>query len=398
MRLSQISGERSMERYYPKIGKLAMAISVSQFIAVLFNGILGWFPAGFIGTGARGQKFHLLQYIRQSMNLPYKEGGFWSDAGTMTGQEYAMILLMMTTLIIAVFGLRQRPAIEGPTKMNVESQREQLESGQVAVSKPGGLSVVNPTTAAIVSSIVGGDDTPTSEIIANALGEMTAVAVEMGVDDFLVKGQIVQEEGYEPTIIDDEDDIVDLTATIDIVESEPVITTEDEADNDLGWLDDTDFADEPFPEPVSEPEPEPLPVPVKKKVALPNLPSTTERETKTVVAKTSPAVVAAIPEIVEVPQPVKEAHSGAMPTKPVGLHPKAEFDLEMNAWTLFGRRIDFTDTPPPPPTQQVTASVVTIPTPMAASRERAPPKLPTIPKPPNKVVKAKPRLPSIPQI
>ena len=189
-----------MERRHPNIGKLALLISISQFLGILLNGILGLFPAGLIGTGSRGQKFHLLQYIRQSLNLPYKEGGFWSDAGSFTGQEFAMAFLMVTTLVIAIIGLRQRESIDGPSKMSTESQREQLESGQVSVSRPGGLSVVNPTTAAIVSNIVDGDGTPAADIIAGALGEMKAVALEMGVDDELIKGQIIQEESEDVTL------------------------------------------------------------------------------------------------------------------------------------------------------------------------------------------------------
>lgn len=391
-----------MERRYPNIGKLALLISISQFLGILLNGILGLFPAGLIGSGSRGQKFHILQYIRQSLNLPYKEGGFWSDAGSFTGQEFAMAFLMITTLVIAIIGLRQRESIDGPSKMSADSQREQLESGQVSVSRPGGLSVVNPTTAAIVSNIVDGDGTPAADIIAGALGEMKAVALEMGVDDELIKGQIIQEESeditidsrYTVTSTSDEMEVVDLTESI-VEETDSVEQDEEAPDNDeLGWLDDSPWAEDDVTvdsAKITEPE-------KKEKPSLPSLPSTpTSKPTpKPEVVEVEPAPVqnkyVKPVETPVVPQ-VKEAQSGVMPNRPSGLPNKAVFDIELNSWTLFGRPIEFTDSPPMP---VVKKEARTEPAPTTSSR--APPSLPTIPTPPKKESKPKPRLPSIPQI
>jgi hypothetical protein len=406
-----------MERRYPNIGKVALLISISQFLGILLNGILGLFPAGLIGTGSRGQKFHLLQYIRQSLNLPYKEGGFWSEAGSFTGQEFAMAFLMITTLVIAIIGLRQRESIDGPSKMSAESQREQLESGQVSVSRPGGLSVVNPTTAAIVSNIVDGDGTPAADIIAGALGEMKAVAIEMGVDDELIKGQIIQEESedvtldsrYTVTSTSDEMEVVDLTESIvgemevvDLTESIVEVTDSDKqeeevSDNDeLGWLDDSPWAEDDVTVDsvsvkVTEPE-------KKEKPSLPSLPSTPTSQPipkPEVVEVKPPPVQNKYVKPVETPvvPQVKEAQSGVMPNRPSGLPNKAVFDIELNSWTLFGRPIEFTDSPPMP---VVKREAKTEPAPTTSAR--APPSLPTIPTPPKKESKPKPRLPSIPQI
>ena len=393
-----------MERRHPNIGKLALLISISQFLGILLNGILGLFPAGLIGTGSRGQKFHILQYIRQSLNLPYKEGGFWSDAGSFTGQEFAMAFLMVTTLVIAIIGLRQRESIDGPSKMSTESQREQLESGQVSVSRPGGLSVVNPTTAAIVSNIVDGDGTPAADIIAGALGEMKAVALEMGVDDELIKGQIIQEESedvtldsrYTVTSTSDEMEVDDLTESIvEVTDSDE--QEEEVSDNDeLGWLDDSPWAEDDVTVDsvsvkVTEPE-------KKEKPSLPSLPSTTTSQPipkPEVVEVKPPPVQNKYVKPVETPvvPQVKEAQSGVMPNRPSGLPNKAVFDIELNSWTLFGRPIEFTDSPPMP---VVKREAKTEPAPTTSAR--APPSLPTIPTPPKKESKPKPRLPSIPQI
>ncbi len=391
-----------MERRYPKIGKLAMLVSISQFLGVLLNGILGWFPAGVLGTGTAGQKFHLIQYIRQVLNLPYKDGGFWSDAGQLTGQEYAMILMMLITLVIAIVGLRQRESIAGPSKVSADIQREELESGQVSVSRPGGLSVVNPTTAAIVSNIVGGDGTPASEIIAEALGEMKAVAIEMGVDDELIKGTIIQEESEDITL----DSRFTVTANADDMEvidlSEPVIEADDAEsvdeevsdDDEIGWLDDSPWAEDDVTvdsQKITEPE-------VEEKPSLPSLPSSPTRQPAAepqVVGVSPPPVQNKYVKPVETPDVLqaKEAQSGAMPNRPSGLPTKAVFDIELNSWTLFGRPIEFTDTPPLPVIEKQTTSA-----PAPATDTRAPPSLPTIPSPPKKESKPKPRLPSIPQI
>jgi hypothetical protein len=396
-----------VERRFPKLGKLALLISVSQFLGILLNGILGWFPAGVIGTGARGQKFHLLQYMRQNLNLPYKANGFWSDAGVLTGQEYAMLVLMLGTLVVAVVGLRSRPSFSGPQKHSIEDQQAQLESGQVSVSRPGGLSVVNPTTAAIVSSIVGKEGAPAADIIAGALGEMTAVAVEMGVDDVLIKGEIIQESvddsiidsRYTTKVGDQDDDPFDLTGT-------GILTTTIEEDDDegLGWLDDSDLVEDETEIAVFDPTSS------SEKPTLPDLP-TAKATNKTVKPVIPPTVKAVAPPVVKAETPPtvevvsdaltsdylqqKDAQFGSMPRRPTGLPMAAEFDIELNTWTLFGRPVE---------ESQVSTIVSTKPSRSAASKPvvqtkgRRAPNLPSIPTPPKKKKKRGPRLPNIPQI
>ena len=410
-----------MERRFPNIGKFALLISVSQFLGILLNGILGWFPAGIIGTGARGEKFHLLQYLRQSLNLPYKDNGFWSDAGVLTGQEYAMLLLMIGTLVVAVIGLRARPSISGPQKQSIEDQQAQLESGQVSVSRPGGLSVVNPTTAAIVSSIVGKEGAPAAEIIADALGEMTAVALEMGVDDELIKGQIIQESVDDSTIDsrfttkvgDQEDDIFDLTGT-------GILTTSIDDDDELGWLDDSDAVED---------EPDVLvfdPTSSSDEPTLPELP-TVKATTKTVEPISPPTVKAVAPPVVKAvappvvetvatpvveavaPPPAvevvsddsspnylkrKEAQFGSMPRRPSGLPKAAVFDIEMNSWTLFGRPVEESKSSTVVPTKPSSSGTSA---PAVQTKARKAPALPSIPTS-NKKNQNTPRLPNIPQI
>ncbi|MDP6326658.1 MAG: hypothetical protein QGI36_06190, partial [Candidatus Thalassarchaeaceae archaeon] len=73
----------------------------------------------------------------------------------------------------------------------------------------------------------------------------TAVALEMGVDDELIKGQIIQESVDDSTIDsrfttkvgDQEDDIFDLTGT-------GILTTSIDDNDELGWLDDSDAVED----------------------------------------------------------------------------------------------------------------------------------------------------------
>jgi len=419
-----------MEQRFPRIGMAALAVSTTQFLGVLLNGLLGWFPAGIIGQGARGQKFHILQYIRQSLDLPYKQNGFWSDAGPLTGQEYAMILLMLVTLGIGLIGIRRRPDISGPDSMSSDDQRSRLDEQAVSVGRPGGLSVINPTTASIVESVLGKSEVPTVQVISDALGEMTAVAIEMGVDEELIKGKIIEvSDEDESTLdsrftvtVDDEDDldVIDLTDSkpAEIVEpvSEVADTSSSGDDYSNDWLDDDDWLDD---SPAATPAASATATPAASATATPAASATATRP-----ARPEPVTVISTPETPAaleasssylLPSSPRDAASGSMPVRPQTLPDKAEYDIQQACWTLFGRPIKFTEAPPPPPTaepapaaepalvvvaptqtpQTETVAASTVPASSTSTNQR---RLPTVPKPPpKKSGRALPALPTVPR-
>ena len=214
-----------MDRRFPRIGLLSLLVAATQLFSLVFNGLLGWFPGALLGSGGWGLKFHLYPYLRQTLGLPFKADSFWSDAGSLTGQEYAMLVLFLITGVVGYFGTRERPSIEGPEKKSYDEQREALEAGAVGIARPSGLSVINPVTAAIVDSVVGGDATPTGDVITRALGEMAVVVAEMVPEDD-----------------DDSDDIpmLDSRHTISIdIDPEPMDDddTPDAADDEADWGD-----------------------------------------------------------------------------------------------------------------------------------------------------------------
>jgi len=305
-----------MDRRFPRIGLFSLLVAATQLFSLVFNGLLGWFPGALLGSGGWGMKFHFYTYLRQILGLPYQSNNFWSDAGSLTGQEYAMLVLLLITGVVGYIGTRERPSFEGPEKMSYEDQREALEAGAVGIARPSGLSVINPTTAAIVDSVVGGDATPTGDVITRALGEMAVVAAEMVPAD------------------DDDSEAIPMldsryTVTIDS-DPEPM----DDGDT-LGASDEEDdWADEWFSPSAnsgvvaSEDSGEEVVVDLTQELdssddALPEL------EVVAVVADSHTELS------VPVVEPRTGPRVGAMPVRPEGLPAAAEWDIENECWVLF---------------------------------------------------------------
>ncbi len=342
-----------MDRRFPRIGLVSLLVAAIQLFTLVFNGLLGWFPGALLGSGNWGMKFHLYPYLRQILGLPYKPNSFWSDAGSLTGQEYAMLVLVLITGIIGYVGTRERPAFDGPEKRSYEDQREALEAGAVGIARPSGLSVINPTTAAIVDSVVGGDATPTGDVITNALGEMAVVAAEMA-----------------PVGSTDEEDIplLDSRFTVSIdndpepLDDDDTLSTSDDEDD---WADDW-FSPEADDGIVLSEEP-------REEVVV-DLTQDLEPQDDTLQELEVVSVVEDSQAVLSVP--VAEARTGhrvgAMPVRPEGLPAAAEWDIENECWVLFGRPIEMAQLPQPIPQKPEWA------------QKSEPVELPTVPSPPKK--------------
>ena len=342
-----------MDRRFPRIGLFSLLVAATQLFSLVFNGLLGWFPGALLGSGGWGMKFHFYTYLRQILGLPYQSDNFWSDAGSLTGQEYAMLVLLLITGVVGYIGTRERPSFEGPEKMSYEDQREALEAGAVGIARPSGLSVINPTTAAIVDSVVGGDATPTGDVITRALGEMAVVAAEMVPED--------DDDSEAIPVLDSR-----YTVTIDS-DPEPM----DDGDT-LGASDEEDdWADEWFSPSAdrgvvaSEDSGEEVVVDLTQELdssddALPEL------EVVAVVADSHTELS------VPVVEPRTGPRVGAMPVRPQGLPAAAEWDIENECWVLFGRPIEMAQLPQPAPQKPEWA------------QKSEPAELPTVPSPPKK--------------
>ena len=344
-----------MDRRFPRIGLGALFVAATQLFGLVFNGLIGWFPGGLLGSGDWGMKFHIYPYLRQTLGLPHKDA-FWSDAGALTGQEYAMLVLMLITGVIGYIGTRERPAFDGPEKMSYEDQRDALEAGAVGIARPSGLSVINPTTAAIVDSVIGGDDGPAGDVITRALGEMAVVAAEIA-----------------PESSDDNEDIPMLDSRYTVsIDSEPEPLDIDET---LSASDDEDDWAEDWLSPEGDDDPAPAEVPKEEIV----VDLTQELEPVDDELSELEVVAAAVGSQAELSVPVVESeprtgpHVGAMPVRPEGLPSAAEWDLENECWVLFGRPIKMAELPEPARQK-----------PEWAQKSEAPAKLPTVPSPPKK--------------
>ena len=342
-----------MDRRFPRIGLLSLLVAATQLFSLVFNGLLGWFPGALLGSGGWGLKFHLYPYLRQTLGLPFKADSFWSDAGSLTGQEYAMLMLLLITGVVGYFGTRERPSIEGPEKKSYDEQREALEAGAVGIARPSGLSVINPVTAAIVDSVVGGDATPTGDVITRALGEMAVVAAEMVPEDD-----------------DDSDDIpmLDSRHTISIdIDPEPMDDDDppDAADDEADWGDEWFSPTEDRGVVASEDPKEEMVVDLTQETE-PSADALPELEVVALVADSQADL--AVPVAV----PRTGPRVSAMPVRPEGLPAAAEWDIENECWVLFGRPIEMARLPRPAPQKPGWA------------HKSEPEELPTVPSPPKK--------------
>ena len=346
-----------MDRRFPRIGLLSLLMAATQLFALVFNGLLGWFPGALLGSGAWGMKFHLYPYLRQILGLPYKADSFWSDAGSLTGQEYAMVVLVLITGVIGYIGTRERPSFEGPEKKSYEDQRATLEAGAVGIARPSGLSVINPTTAAIVDSVVGGDTTPTGDVITRALGEMAVVAAEMAPEDSDDNEDIPLLDSRYTVSIDNDSEPMDDGDTLGAADDEDDWADEWFSPGENGGVaSSTDSKEEVVVDLTQELEPldDELPeLEVVAVVADSQADLTVPVARAFVEARTGPRV-------------------GAMPVRPEGLPAAAEWDIENECWVLFGRPIEMAQLPQPAPQKPEWA------------QKSDPVELPTVPSPPKK--------------
>ena len=360
-----------MERYHPRAGLWCLVVAVPTWVVFLFNGMLGFFPALIFADGGVGQKFHFWLFIQDKLGL---FGGspdpVWSEAGTMTSQEWILLILALGTTVGAVYCLRQRPEFGAIQKHDEFSERESLEMGAVSFVSSGGG---DAHTKSIVESVIGEVETLDQDVVSAALGEMGVIAAANATEDEQEKEDVADDEEpvmdsrFTTTVPDDE--TLDMVSkyTEDVEDDEN--TLEDEDDIGWGvWNPDTE------PEEEVEEENEPV-IEVRSKRELPEIPVLFQEpkiehlatvvepmvpETTTIVAPI-PVVELATPELptIEIPTPnivedttqrsLRKSSKGVMPVRPAGLPAMAEWDPYQGDWTIMGRPVKVAEKPEPEP-------------------------------------------------
>ena len=87
-------------------GRICLIFSAFSLSEVILNGVMGIFPGGFIGQGGIGQKFYLLPWLSQKFGN-WNGQEFWTDAGLLSEQEYAFIVLHILLMYIGFAYLRR---------------------------------------------------------------------------------------------------------------------------------------------------------------------------------------------------------------------------------------------------------------------------------------------------
>ena len=374
-----------MERYHPRAGLWCMVVAFPTWILFLVNGMLGFFPAIIFADGGVGQKFHFWLFLKDRL-FGGSPDPVWSEAGSMTSQEWLLLALALPATIGAIYSLRHRPEFGAIERNDGTSERESLEVGAMSIGFSGGG---DAHTQSIVESVLGQEQVLDHGVVSAALGEMGVIAAANAAEaaeqeEIAVVVEPIHDSRFTTTIPDDE--------TLDMVSS--LAEEEDETGWSV-WDPDADSDSTPEPEAELEAEPEPEEAPEAER-ELPEIP---EIFREPVVDTPDPLGIPSIPEIPTIDPPksniteristmmtqaadatvdvtkevvsatmsgAKEVASiaagitgkvvgkvrqkstkGVMPVRPAGLPPMAEWDAYQGAWTLMGRPVHVAAMPEP---------------------------------------------------
>lgn len=374
-----------MERYHPRAGLWCMVVAFPTWILFLVNGMLGFFPAIIFADGGVGQKFHFWLFLKDRL-FGGSPDPVWSEAGSMTSQEWLLLVLALPATIGAIYSLRHRPEFGAIERNDGTSERESLEVGAMSIGFSGGG---DAHTQSIVESVLGQEQVLDQGVVSAALGEMGVIAAANAAEateeeEIAVDVEPIHDSRFTTTIPDDE--------TLDMVSS--LAEEEDETGWSV-WDPDADSDSTPEPEAELEAEPEPeeeleaereLPeipeifrepvVDTPDPLGLPSIPeiptidppksNITER-ISTMMTQAADATVDATKEVVSatmsgakevasiaagitgkvVGKVRQQSTKGVMPVRPAGLPPMAEWDAYQGAWTIMGRPIQVASKPEP---------------------------------------------------
>jgi len=374
-----------MERYHPRAGLWCMVVAFPTWILFLVNGMLGFFPAIIFADGGVGQKFHFWLFLKDRL-FGGSPDPVWSEAGSMTSQEWLLLVLALPATIGAIYSLRHRPEFGAIERNDGTSERESLEVGAMSIGFSGGG---DAHTQSIVESVLGQEQVLDQGVVSAALGEMGVIAAANAAEaaeqeEIAVVVEPIHDSRFTTTIPDEE--------TLDMVSS--LAEEEDETGWSV-WDPDADSDSTPEPEAELEAEPEPeeeleaereLPeipeifrepvVDTPDPLGLPSIPeiptidppksNITER-ISTMMTQAADATVDATKEVVSatmsgakevasiaagitgkvVGKVRQQSTKGVMPVRPTGLPPMAEWDAYQGAWTIMGRPIQVASKPEP---------------------------------------------------
>lgn len=371
----------NMERYHPRVGLWCIVVAFPTWAVFLLNGMLGFFPALIFADGGVGQKFHFWLFLKDRL-FGGSTDPVWSEAGTLTSQEWLLISLALPATLGALYCLRRRPEFGSIARNDDVSERESLEMGTINIGFSSGG---DAHTQSIVESVLGQEQVLDKNVVSAALGEMGVIAAANAAEaelqqDTELEAETILDSRYTTTVQDD--DVHDMVTAYTEEVTEPI----EEEDDDTGWSvwePDMDSGHEPITDSEPEPEielkaerelpeipqifrepildtPDPLDVPTIPEIPTIEAPSTNLGEritsmatlaadaTVTVTKDVVNATVTGAKEMVSIAAGITEkmvgkvrqkSAKGVMPVRPTGLPPMAEWDSYQGAWTIMGRPV-----------------------------------------------------------
>ena len=360
-----------------------MIVAFPTWIIYLLNGLLGFFPAIIFADGGVGQKFHFWLFLKDRL-FGGSTDPVWSEAGSMTSQEWLLLALALPATIGAIYSLRRRPEFGAIQRSDDVSERESLEVGAINIGFSGGG---DAHTQSIVESVIGQEQVLDQGVVSAALGEMGVIAAANAAaaaeqEEITVVTEPIHDSRFTTTIPDDD--------TLDMVSA----LVEEEDDIGWGvWEPETESTPEREPEAEADIEPEDEAEPQRELPEIPEIfreplvdtldpleiptipeiptietpkPNITER-ISTIMTQAADATVDATKEVVSATMSgAKEVASiaagltekvvskvrqkptkGVMPVRPTGLPPMAEWDAYQGAWTIMGRPVHVAAMPEP---------------------------------------------------
>ena len=190
------------ERRHPMAGLLGQWVGGLALVFTLVNIHMAPWP------GHMGEKFYGLPFL---LDLLGKESAqpVWGVKHAYSAQDWALLLLSVSSFLVAWWGTRTRPEINVPDAQDEASMRQAMEGATTKVTGTSG--VVNPTTASIVAGIVGEIAAENEAVVSGALGalskgEFGAQAAKAVVDRPMIDGMVkLDASEVIPLPVDNED-------------------------------------------------------------------------------------------------------------------------------------------------------------------------------------------------
>ena len=183
------------ERMHPRLGAIGLLTGSPFAFLLIFNTWLGLFPAIIVKTPTGGlMKYHPLEKLFSIIGIGNGKLN-WSEAGVVTMQDWVQILIVLVSSGVAWYGLRNRPAFDGPVSRDIEAERAAMESGELGPIPSMTSGISSPFTAQIIDEVIGRQASLDAAEVSSALGQLSVMAeANAAAEDYSPKESIRRDD------------------------------------------------------------------------------------------------------------------------------------------------------------------------------------------------------------